>query len=164
MTEKAVVNKTVPAPVLLSHETRVHCRPSMRTLLLKAPRDSSVFFDQTNLDLLSICSVIKTIYTECRLWEAWKSLQMEKILSNEWRKGPAAVTRRRFVFEALRRFASAASAKQGYLISCCLQEAAVCCFFCRRYDSEPLVINLLRFNWSAPHCGAPAHTYTCWRK
>lgn len=28
------------------------------------------------------------------------------------------------------------------------------------YDSEPLVINLLRFNWSAPHCGAPAHPYT----
>lgn len=61
--------------------------------------------------------------------------------------------------------ALAASAKQGQLISCCLQEAAVCyCCFCCRYYSEPLVINLLHFNWSVPHCDAPGHTYTHWQK
>jgi len=48
---------------------------------------------------------------------------------------------------------SAASAKHGHLISCCLQEAAVC-------YSGPLVINLPRFNWSAPHCDACTNTHT----
>lgn len=52
------MNRTVPASVVLfPHETRVHCRLSMRGLLLKAPPDSSVFFDQTNLDPLVICSI-----------------------------------------------------------------------------------------------------------
>lgn len=121
------------------------------------------FLKQTNLDPLFICSVMKIIYPEHRrrrLWEAWKSLQREEILSEEWRKGPAAVI---CVWGAAA-LALAASAKQGHLISCCLQEAAVCCRFCCRYYSAPLVINLLCFNWSAPHCDAPAHTFTCWRK
>lgn len=51
----------------------------------------------------------------------------------------------------------AASAKQGHLISCCLQEGAVCyCCFCY---SEPPVINLL-FLIGLHHTATCQHTRT----
>lgn len=98
---------------------------------------------------------------QCRLWEARQSSKIEKkVLCKKMEERTSSVDEAVICLWGAAALALAASAKQYQLISCCLQEAAVFCCFCCRYYSEPLVINLLHFNWSAPHCDGPAHTHT----
>lgn len=103
-------------------------------------------------------------YRQRRLWEARQSSKIEKVLCKKMEERTSSVDEAVICLWGAAALALAASAKQCQLISCCLQEAAVFCCFCCRYYSEPLVINLLHFNWSAPHCDGPAHTHTHWQK
>lgn len=58
--------------------------------------------------------------------------------------------------------ALAASAKQGHLISCCLQEAAVCYRYCscRRYYPEPPRSSISSILIGLHHTATSRHTHT----